>query len=69
VAVTAAYEGRNLKLSIADNGVGFNGGDGRSDGSGLTNMRSRSKVIGADLKIDSTRGKGTNITIQLPINA
>lgn len=67
VAVTAAYEGRQLRLSIADNGVGFAGGNG--EGSGLTNMRSRSKVIGAHLQIDSTRGKGTSITIQLPINA
>lgn len=69
VAVTAAYEGSHLKLSIADDGRGFDGGDGRSDGSGLTNMRSRSKVIGAELHIDSRAGKGTNITIQLPINS
>lgn len=69
VAVTAAYEGRNLRLSIADNGVGFSSSDGRFDGSGLTNMRNRSKVIGAQISIDSTKGKGTNITIQLPINA
>lgn len=69
VAVTAAYEGSHLTLSIADNGVGFNGADGRSDGSGLTNMRSRSKVIGAQIDIDSHTGKGTNITIQLPLNS
>jgi two-component system, NarL family, sensor kinase len=68
VAVRAAYEGNLLKLSIADNGVGFEGGDGRANGSGLTNMRSRSQVIGAQLQIDSRSGKGTNITIQLPIN-
>ena len=69
VAVRAAYEGSRLQLSIADNGVGFDGGDGRANGSGLTNMRSRSKVIGAELHIDSLPGKGTNITIQLPINS
>lgn len=69
VAVTAVYEGSHLRLSIADNGKGFDGSDGRCDGSGLTNMRSRSKVIGAQLHIDSHTGKGTNITIQLPINS
>lgn len=69
VAVTAAYEDNLLKLSIVDDGVGFNGGDGRADGSGLTNMRSRSQIIGAQLHIDSCAGKGTNITIQLPINS
>ena len=69
VEVSAVYEGSYLQLSIADDGKGFNAGDGRSDGSGLTNMRSRSKVIGAQLQVDSHTGKGTNITIQLPINS
>ena len=68
VGVTAAYEGSYLRLSLADNGVGFDLGGGRGNGSGLNNMRSRSQVIGGQLDISSGAGRGTNITIQLPIN-
>lgn len=56
--------GKNLKLSIKDNGIGFN--KKNFTGIGLKNMRSRAKSIGANLSIQSSK-EGTIISLQLQI--
>jgi signal transduction histidine kinase len=40
----------------------------RHDGVGLTGMRERVEQMGGELKITSSRGKGTKITVALPFN-
>ena len=52
-------------LEIADDGIGF-GHDARAmGGSGLRNIRSRARQIGAQLDIVSTPGSGTCITVYI----
>lgn len=51
-------ENKNIFLSIKDDGTGFNASAGYG-GNGLKNIRSRAKEINADLKFESTPGKGT----------
>jgi signal transduction histidine kinase len=55
-----------LEIQVEDNGCGFEtnttSGSGRS---GLTNMRQRTKMIGALLFIESQPGKGTSIRVQM----
>jgi PAS domain S-box-containing protein len=56
-----------LYLSIVDNGCGFDRGESGPVGMGLKNMQSRADQIGANLKIASSSGKGTKITLSIPI--
>lgn len=61
-----------LSLEIQDDGVGFNVGavDAEYDrrGSlGLVNMRERAEILGGVVKIDSTEGRGTRITVLVPL--
>lgn len=55
-------------LKIEDNGIGFNPDKVLSAGkaSGLKNIIKRASLAGLDLKIDSSAGKGTIITLSLP---
>jgi two-component system NarL family sensor kinase len=74
VKVSIIYSGNDtFILTIEDDGIGFNvqqkkeSGSG-SSGLGLKSMRNRAKLIGADLSIQSEPGKGTFITVHVPLN-
>lgn len=68
ILIQGILEDGNLQLLIRDNGRGFSVNDLREDaGSGLRNMQSRSRLIGAHFKIKSTLAKGTAIQISLPL--
>ncbi|MDC6364930.1 MULTISPECIES: sensor histidine kinase [Flavobacteriaceae] len=54
-----------FKLSISDDGVGFDSTKGKR-GIGLRNVMSRVKKIKGTLKINSTKGKGTTLTVNIP---
>src|SRR5437762_1602898 len=62
-----SYKERELCLELRDDGDGFNVKE-RHDGVGLTGMRERVEQMGGELKITSSRGKGTKITVVLPCN-
>jgi signal transduction histidine kinase len=55
-----------LKISISDNGKGFDQGKTPS-GNGLANMRQRMATIHGTIAIDSVEGRGTTILFQVPI--
>lgn len=55
----------NLRITTTDNGVGFDL-HGINEGSGLTNMKNRAELIGADLQIITEKGKGVSITLLYP---
>ena len=61
-----------IRIRIKDNGVGFDAGkrplrnDGR-ESMGLNAMTLRCRMIGATLSLDSAEGKGTRLTICLPL--
>jgi PAS domain S-box-containing protein len=54
-----------VMLDIADNGVGFDRNARGMEGSGLRNIRSRARQLGARLEISSTPGGGTRIAIYI----
>ncbi|HZQ48198.1 MAG TPA: two-component regulator propeller domain-containing protein, partial [Verrucomicrobiae bacterium] len=56
-----------LILRIADNGKGFAGNTNSRSGNGLINMEDRMKKIGASFQIAGHPGKGTQITVKLPV--
>lgn len=59
-------EGRTYTLSIVDNGKGFDVHDPNLDGLGMTSIKDRAAVLGADLKIESEPGVRTSITLIIP---
>ena len=58
-----------LVLRVADDGTGFDLADrGAADGHfGIQGMRERAKRIGADVRIDTAPGRGTTVTVTLPL--
>lgn len=65
IIIRIHFESAALLLEIGDNGKGFS--SMINYGLGIRNMESRSKLIGADLKIDGGSGGGTTVTISLPV--
>jgi two-component system NarL family sensor kinase len=66
------YEGRQFKMIIEDDGIGFNMEERKnrvslSGGLGLKNMANRARLIGAEVLISSSEGNGTTVAITLPL--
>lgn len=59
---------RNIRLSISDNGAGFEKEAALSKpmSFGLTGMRERARLLDGDLSIRSTPGKGVKVLLTLP---
>lgn len=66
LAVEVRVEGGELRLRVADNGRGFDAGATRP-GHGLHSMRTRAVEVQAVLDIDSTPGRGTTISVRVPL--
>jgi signal transduction histidine kinase len=58
--------GGSLVLTLSDDGRGFNIAEA-SEGSGLESMRKRAARLGGKLDIVSSDGKGTTVTLQVPL--
>lgn len=62
----------SFTMQITDNGVGFNVQEKKntvssSSGVGLKSIFNRAKLIGAEIEMRSEVGKGTTVTIELPL--
>lgn len=67
-AVVSVTTGHHvLEVVVRDNGKGFDQAT-VNRGNGLHNMQQRAKALGADLKIESVPGKGTQINLLLKIS-
>ncbi len=71
IAIKLRYEPAYVSLFIEDNGVGFDTSEieKRRSGkinNGLTNMRTRTGILGGTLSIESSTGNGTKIFITTP---
>lgn len=65
VALVGGEEGE-LKLEISDDGCGFDpSGPSARSGLGLLGMRERAHQIGADLRVDSAPGAGTQVHLRV----
>jgi signal transduction histidine kinase len=60
--------GEALRLTVSDNGVGFDAQGARLAGCGfgLESMQERARAVGGTLSVRSRRGEGTEITATLP---
>ena len=70
--VRVDFTDHRIKLSVQDNGKGFKMPSGvgdltRSGKLGLAGMEERVQLLGGTLNIQSQPGKGTNLTVEVPL--
>lgn len=69
VSISLSRMEQHLQVGIKDNGRGFDTGVvGRERGFGLFGMRERILALGGTVSIDSARGRGTTVSIELPLS-
>ena len=70
VEVTLSFQADSVGLKVSDNGVGFDRAsptvEGGAGGFGLMGMEQRAHQLGASFTIDSRKGRGTVIEVQVP---
>jgi len=57
-----------LTLNVQDDGIGFDESAVQDGHYGLRGMRERAALVGAHLRVDSSTGKGTTLSVTLPLN-
>jgi signal transduction histidine kinase/ligand-binding sensor domain-containing protein len=74
LSVRLDYHEHSVVISVADDGKGFAVGDGAAADSrvdqrhfGLTGMRERAALIRGEIEIVSEPGKGTTVTLKVPV--
>lgn len=66
--VTLDFKAPELLIIAKDNGIGFMD-DNSKKGLGIKNMQNRANLIGADLKITSTKDQGTSLKLKYNIKS
>ena len=57
-----------VRLSISDNGVGFDLEEGKQGNSlGLVSMEERVRLLGGAFRLESHRGGGTRVEVSVPL--
>jgi PAS domain S-box-containing protein len=60
----------SVRLVIEDDGKGFDVGQSRSEGQlGLVGMRERAHLVGGSMTVESSRGRGTTVGVDVPLPA
>ncbi|HET7027834.1 MAG TPA: sensor histidine kinase [Candidatus Limnocylindrales bacterium] len=67
VRVRSEWRSGRLRLTVADNGRGFDPSAVGPDRYGLVGMRERASLVGASLTIDSARSDGTRVSVDVPV--
>jgi signal transduction histidine kinase len=69
VDIKIKKENGNFVLSITDNGKGITEADKSEQQLGILGMRERAHLIGGEIDINGTEGKGTVVIVRVPIPA
>lgn len=71
ISIELDRSGRQLECRVQDDGIGFDTqaacSPGGTRGLGLIGIRERLAAIGGSLKVDSVKGKGTSVLLQIPM--
>jgi signal transduction histidine kinase len=67
--VTLTSDAGQIELQIADSGIGFDPRHLAHSGLGLHSMRERVAILNGELHIDAAPGRGTQITVRIPLGA
>ena len=70
VRITLRPAGKQLVLSVRDDGIGFPDRSAQHEGRfGLLGMRERAHMLGGSFDIDNPAGGGGRVTVRLPLAA
>jgi signal transduction histidine kinase len=68
IRISATMKGNRLVVEVVDSGKGFDPETvDASEHFGLGLMRERIRLVGGDLNVESTRGRGTQVVASLPL--
>jgi signal transduction histidine kinase len=69
IEVALTCSANDLRLSVRDDGQGMSGGagNGRAGHYGIIGMKERASQIGAELEVTSTPGRGTKVSVRIPV--
>ena len=69
IALTLEFAEANAKLSVCDDGCGFDPAapDVQSKRLGLTSMRERANALGGKAEIASSKDNGTTVRVEVPL--
>ena len=67
IYVSLNHTNNKLKLSLQDDGKGFDEKLNNSNGMGLNNIKSRIKLIGGTYTLESNKNSGTKLTLEIPL--
>jgi len=67
VTITLGPDGRGIRLSVQDDGKGFDAAPSERRGLGLIGIRARARSAGGDAEIRSRPGEGVVIEVRVPI--
>ena len=67
VQVALRRDGADVRVSVHDDGVGFDPARPAGGGHGLAGMRFRVRSCGGDLQVRSRPGGGTTIEARVPV--
>lgn len=63
---TFTWGKKGTQIEVHDDGIGFSTTKGAASGTGIINMASRARKIGAHLEIRSSRPQGTKLLVTIP---
>ena len=67
VTISLRPDADRVVLTVADNGAGFDGeARAMATGMGMASMRERAEAVGARPRIESARGRGTRVIVEVP---
>jgi signal transduction histidine kinase len=69
IEVQLVFEPVSMALTVRDDGCGFDAGNppaNRNSHFGLSGMRERARAVNGNIEVESTRGRGTMITVEVP---
>lgn len=66
VSVSLNHTDGKFVMTVCDNGIGFDEKNVKN-GNGLKNMVARANAMGGELRLRSTTGKGTSVTLEMDI--
>lgn len=68
VSISLDCEDTHLRLTVSDDGIGFNPLTLSAGGNGLTSLRQRAQDLGGSLTIRSGHGEGATLSLTCPID-
>jgi signal transduction histidine kinase len=67
--VRLSSEDSTLRITVADEGAGFDAGEVGLRGHGLLSIREQMRHVGGSMHIDSAPGRGTTVALTAPLAA